>query len=297
MKTGNLEQPAATHSGYVEVDGGTLYFQRFGSGEPIVILHGGPGMEQGYLLPQMLELAGDREVIFYDQRGSGKSLDVEISPQYVTMEQFVKDLEQLRLGLGLKKFVLMGHSWGCKIAISYAAQHPEAVSSLILLNPGWVCDKGKEAFFKEFAKRSESIKDSLMPFFNYEDFEKLSDQEIRDSYKILLSVYFYDTKNLENLTLKMNKVSELRGFKCREMLNAKSINLFPELKSLRVPTLIVHANQDFVPKQTVEEIKEAIVDSQIVYLDQCGHFSHVERPKELFLVIREFLKSFSLSKT
>ena len=288
-RTENLEQPEVTQSGYVEVDGGTLYFQRFGSGEPIVVLHGGPGMDQGYLLPQMLELAKDHEVIFYDQRGSGKSLDTEISPQYINIERFTQDLEQLRLGLGLKKFALMGHSWGCKFAINYSAKHPDAVSSLILLNPGWACDKGKELFFKEFAKRIEPIKNALEPFFKYEDFEKLNDQEIRDLYKMLLSVYFYDTRNLEYLTLTINKISELRGLRCREILNSKSLNLFPTLNSLRVPTLIVHANQDFVPKQTVQEIKEAISDAQIVYLEQCGHFSHVERPKELFSAIREFL--------
>lgn len=279
----------STQSGYVEVDNGTLYFQRFGSGKPIIILHGGPGMDQGYLLPQMLELAKDHELIFYDQRGSGRSLDTEISPQYINMERFIKDLEQLRLGLGLKKFVLIGHSWGCKFAVNYSARYSDIISSLILLNPGWACDKGKEIFFKEFAKRSEPIKKSLEPFFKYEDFEKLNDQEIRDLYKILLSVYFYDTRNLECMTLKMNKISELPGFKCREILNSESINLFPALKSLKIPTLIVHANQDFVPKQTVQEIKEAISNAQIVYLEQCGHFSHVEKPKELFSAIREFL--------
>lgn len=285
------ESNAVMQSGYVKVDDGQLFFQKFGSGDPIVVLHGGPGMGQNYLLPQMLELAKDHELIFYDQRGSGKSLDTEISPQYINIERFTQDLEQLRLGLGLKKFTLIGHSWGCKFAINYSAKHPDTISSLILLNPGWACDKGKEIFFKEFAKKSEPIKNSLEPFFKYEDFEKLSDQEIHNAYKILLPVCFYGTKNLEYLTLKMNKISELHGFRCREILNSARTNLFPALQSLKAPTLIVHGNQDFVPKQTVQEIKDAIPDAQIVYLEQCGHFSHVERPKELFSAIRKFLAS------
>lgn len=48
-----------------------LFYQRFGKGEPIIVVHGGLGLDAGYLLPQMLELAKYYEVIFYDQRGSG----------------------------------------------------------------------------------------------------------------------------------------------------------------------------------------------------------------------------------
>ncbi len=287
----NQEHLKTTQSGYIQVDNGQLFFQRFGSGEPVVVLHGGPGMTQDYLLPQMLELAKDHEVIFYDQRGSGKSLDTEINPQYINIDRFTEDLEQLRLGLGLKKLVLIGHSWGCKFAINYSAKYPDTVSSLILLNPGWACNEGKEIYFNEFAKKSEPIKNSLEPFFKYEDFEKLNDQEIYDAYQMLHSVYFYDTKNLEHLTLKINKTSELHGFKCREMLNSQSINLFPELKSLKMPTLIVRGDQDITPEQTVQEIKEAIPNAQLIHLKNCGHFSHVEQPKELFSTIRQFLKA------
>lgn len=288
----NQEQPKMIQSGYVKVHDGQLFFQKFGSNKPkhsVIVLHGGPGLDKNYLLPQMLELAKDHEVIFYDQRGSGNSLDTEINPQYINLKRFAEDLEQLRLDFGLKQFVLVGHSWGCKLAMNYATKHQDAVSGLILLNPTSVDDNGKQIFYNELAKKISPIKHLLQPLFKYEDFEKLHDHEIHGLYKMLFSVYFFDSKNVEYLTLKMDKVSGLSGFKCREILNSESINLFPDLKLLKLPTLIVHGNQDSMTQQTILEIKEAIPNAQIVYLEQCGHFSYIEKPKELFSAIRQFL--------
>jgi pimeloyl-ACP methyl ester carboxylesterase len=69
-----------------------------------MILYGGPGaLDQTYLLPQMLKLAKNNEIIFYDQRGSGSSLDSKIDNNYISVEQFIKDLEELRGYLELEK--------------------------------------------------------------------------------------------------------------------------------------------------------------------------------------------------
>ena len=96
-------QIESKESGYVQVEQGKLYYQKFGSGMPIIVVHGGPGaLDQSYLLPQLLTLAKDHEVIFYDQRGSGKSLETKINPSLIT-DQFVKDLEALRAHFGLAK--------------------------------------------------------------------------------------------------------------------------------------------------------------------------------------------------
>lgn len=60
----NNQHLFSTKSGYISVESGKLFYQRFGKGDPIIVLHGGPGLDQSYLLPQMLELAQDYELIF-----------------------------------------------------------------------------------------------------------------------------------------------------------------------------------------------------------------------------------------
>lgn len=286
--------PQSNHSGYVQVDKGKLFYQRFGSGVPIVVLHGGPGLDQNYLLPQMLELAKDQEVIFYDQRGSGRSLETEINSSYINMDQFTKDLEALRSHLGLKKFILLGHSWGGLLAMNYSVTYPEHVSALILLNTVPADFKGQQAFIDEFVKRIEPIKHEIMPLFKYQEFEKLNASEISQLYRNLFSVYFYNPNNTAALTLNMSQVSARSGFKVMEEMSKTSwlrpnINLFPQLKNLNIPTLIIHGNEDIVPLWTAQEIKETIPHAQIDSLEQCGHFPYIEQPNQLFLLIREFL--------
>jgi proline iminopeptidase len=242
----------------------------------------------------MLELAKDHEVIFYDQRGSGKSLETEINPSYINIDQFTKDLEALRNHLGLRKFILLGHSWGGFLGMNYAVTYPEHISALILLNTAPADYKGHQAFVEEFIKRTQPIKDQIMPLFKYQDFEKLKSSEISELYRKLFSVYFYDPKDAAALTLNMSEASARSGFKVMEEMSKTSWlrpnnNLFPQLKRLNVPTLIVHGDEDIVPLWTAQEIKEAIPNAQIDSLEQCGHFVYIEKPEQFFLLLNSFL--------
>lgn len=89
--------------GFVAVDGDAqLFYRTAGTGSPIVVLHGGPGMSQDYLLPYMYQLAANNQVIFYDQRGGGRSTG-EVNASWMTTDQFIEDLEKLRQAFGFKK--------------------------------------------------------------------------------------------------------------------------------------------------------------------------------------------------
>lgn len=101
-----------TDSGYVTVWEDKLFYQKFGSGQPLLIIHGGPGLDHTYLLPQMLERAEDYELIFYDQRGCGASLNENFNSNYINIEQFLEDIECLRTEFGYKKMSVLGHSFG-----------------------------------------------------------------------------------------------------------------------------------------------------------------------------------------
>lgn len=183
------------------------YYKKFGSGSPVIVLHGGPGLDQEYLLPQMLELAKDHEVIFYDQRGSGQSLATKINPAYININQFVKDLDDLRVHMGVKKFTLVGHSWGGFLAMNYAIKYPQHLSNLILLNTLPADFKGQQAFANEFMKRTKPIANQISPLFDYKLFEKFKKAEISKLYRTLFSVYFYNPNEVEKLSLNMAEAS------------------------------------------------------------------------------------------
>ncbi|MEP6609385.1 MAG: alpha/beta fold hydrolase [Burkholderiaceae bacterium] len=115
-----------------------LYFREIGNGSPQVILHGGPDFNHNYLLPEMDRLSRVFRLIYYDQRGRGKSSHGVIAGD-VSIESEIDDLDRLRQHFGLESISLLGHSWGGLLAMEYATPHPDRVSHLVLLNTAPAC--------------------------------------------------------------------------------------------------------------------------------------------------------------
>jgi len=122
-------------SEYLAVDGAKLYLQIRGAERtaPVLLwLHGGPG---GAERPLFRYFNGDLEkrfvVVYWDQRGAGRSFDPKADPHRLTIAQHLADLDtvvdHLRQSLGQNKIVLMGHSWGAALGLLYTQAHPEKV--------------------------------------------------------------------------------------------------------------------------------------------------------------------------
>src|SRR6201993_929213 len=88
-----------TQEGYIDANGVMLYYVTLGRGEPLLILHGGPGASHDYFLPYLLPLARTHRLIFIDERGSGKSQQLQDTSRY-TIEAMAEDAEERRVGLG-----------------------------------------------------------------------------------------------------------------------------------------------------------------------------------------------------
>src|SRR5881227_3883726 len=103
----------------VELNGVRIYTRRVGDGPPVVVLHGGPGAHHDYLLPQYDRLALGRTLLYYDQRGGGRSPVPRDTP--VGWREHVADLEALRDRWGLERVTLLGYSWGGLLAVVSSA--------------------------------------------------------------------------------------------------------------------------------------------------------------------------------
>src|SRR5947209_15660282 len=123
----------ASRTGYLPVDRGALCYRAIGQGRPIIILHGGPDFDHTYLLPDMDRLADAFHLIYYDQRGRGRS-SAQVQPEDVSLESEIDDLDRLREYFQLGSVAVVGHSWGGLLAMAYAIRHPDRVSHLILMN-------------------------------------------------------------------------------------------------------------------------------------------------------------------
>jgi len=103
---------------------------------PLILLHGGPGMsETAFFRHFNAQLEKDFTVVYWDQRGSGKSFSRTIPRSSMTVEQFIADLDELVDAvcrrLGKKQVTLFGHSWGSALGVLYAARFPEKVAAYV----------------------------------------------------------------------------------------------------------------------------------------------------------------------
>src|SRR5687768_1220416 len=120
--------------GYVNAGSGVrLFYRLVGTGtEPVVLIHGGPGLTSDYLADDLMPMARDHSLLIYDQRGIGRSTLVSDSAS-LAANRYVDDLEAIRKHLGLEQLTLLGHSWGAAPATLYAMQYPERVRRMILV--------------------------------------------------------------------------------------------------------------------------------------------------------------------
>ena len=132
-----------------------VWTKRIGSGEvKVLLLHGGPGFPHDYLeaMESFLPQAGT-EMYYYDQLGVGNS-DVPDDTALWTLPRYVEEVEEVRRGLGLDRFVLYGHSWGGILAMEYALNYQQHLRGLVISN----MTAGTQAYLK----RTAALKTQLL---------------------------------------------------------------------------------------------------------------------------------------
>lgn len=118
--------------GFLEgADGARLYYRVVGSGgEPIVVVHGGPGAGIDSFLPSVKPLAETFELILYDQRGGGRS-ELPIDTEKLDAEYFVEDLEAVRRHFGLESMKVIAQSFGAILVARYAQEYPQRLERVV----------------------------------------------------------------------------------------------------------------------------------------------------------------------
>src|SRR5262245_56642868 len=115
----------------VKIGGVRFFYQPAGraDGYPLVVLHGGPGLDHTEMHPWLDPLGDEFRLIYLDQRGQGRS--ERVSPATVTVPQLAADITHLAQALGLDRYALMGHSYGAFVALAHAVEHGSASHYII----------------------------------------------------------------------------------------------------------------------------------------------------------------------
>lgn len=285
---------APVKQGYVMMQDGKLFYQIVGKGDPVIVLHGGPGLDQGYLLPHMATLAKKHQVVFYDQRGSGRSTFAHIDEQHITTDQFVEDLESLRKALGFAKVTLVGHSWGGFLAMKYAIKYAANLNKLVIMSSLPITSSGFHDLIEAVEERVKPSAAEIEKILDSDEFEEGDPDIVSRYYSIYFKHYMYNPNDFTKINMQLEPQGVASGVVVSEILEeeifTKYVDLTSSLKKLKIPTLIIQGEQDVVPMHTAKEISKAIKGSKLVVLKQCGHAPFIEKPQEWLEAVEGFLK-------
>jgi proline iminopeptidase len=289
----------APRDGYLPVDDAELYWREIGRGQPVVILHGGPDFDHSYLLPDMDRLSDSCRLIYYDQRGRGRSAR-NVQPDAVDIQSEMDDLERLRDHFHLESVALLGHSWGGLLALEYAVRHPNRVSHLILMNTAPASHDDYVLFRRDRRSRAAGDLDRMEALSASAKYQAGDPDTVAAYYRIHFSTALRRPEHVDHMVERLRSsftrdgILKARAIEERLMTEtwlSGSYDLLPELERLSVPTLVIHGDHDFIPVECALRIARAIPGARFVLLSDCGHFSYLECPDDVRREIDAFLHS------
>lgn len=266
-----------------------LYIREVGHGPPIIVIHGGPDFDHTYLLPEMDALADSFRLIYYDQRGRGASAR-GVAPEDVTMDSEMADLDAVREHLGIQSVTLLGHSFGTVLALEYAIRHPQRVSRLILMNPAPASHADFLLLKSERARRWPDDVAQLTVLRATDGYQKADPDAVAAYYRVHFKAALRRPEDVEKVVAKLRATFTPEGvLKARKIETRiyedtwfrEDYDLLPKLGSLRIPTLVLGGDHEFIPEECAAHIAQAIPGARRVTFKDCGHFSYLECPADV----------------
>jgi proline iminopeptidase len=276
------------HEATVELDGVHLYTRRVGNGPAVVVLHGGPGAHHDYLLPQYDRLARRRTLLYYDQRGGGRSPVTRETP--VGWREHVADLEGLRELWGVDRLTLLGYSWGGLLAVLYALTHPDRVARLALVSAAPLTAAWRDEFERRLAARmaqpwlARARAELTASGLSRTDPEKYR----RTAFALGVAGYFRDPSQARLLTpfrITARTQQEVWASLGPYDLRAQVGKVFPNGTAPRA--LLVHGVYDPMPLESARETA-GLLGTGVIEL-ATGHAPHVEAPGQFERALEGFL--------
>ena len=285
--------------GYVATSDGTrLYYRLEGSGpDTIVAVHGGPGVDLESIRADFLPLAARHTVIFYDQRGAGRS-DLPADRTLLTADKQVSDLEDVRRHFGLEKMTLVAHSYGPLLAASYALAHPGHVQAMVFFGP--VPPYQGDLWKRVDAAMAKGLTPAMTA--KMEDAERrLQDpaadakEACRDYWAVALRPRLADPDRSLPLLKSDLCASDPKGIRygltttnAAVMESYGKWDLRDRLRALQTPVLVVHGEEEAIPMDMVQAWTASLPHARLFKVPGAAHFAYAERPELVWPEVEKF---------
>jgi proline iminopeptidase len=241
-----------------------LFYEIHGQGTPIVVLHGGLGLDHQYLRPALDSWGDFARLVYLDHRGNGQS-DTPGDWEEITFEAMTNDIESLRSALGIDDVILYGHSYGGFIALDYALRHPERLRGLVL---------GSTAPHLRSEPRIPPDADpgAVAAFGEILSGPMGSDDQWADTWRRALPLYWpkMDAALAADIHDRTHYSAAAWNRSAQLLADYDMSDALPQIQT---PTLLLSGDQDFLTgPASHEELRAGLPNSELVVFEGAGHF-------------------------
>jgi proline-specific peptidase len=268
-------------------DGYNINVEEVGSGFPLIVLHGGPGLDHSMFRPYIDSLGDEFRLLYVDERGQGRSERVD--PTTLSLEVFAHDVDLLAEALELDGFALLGHSFGAIIA-TYHATEPGTAAAYVISGGGdasEALDADVEASLEALGNGRETIAASWEAEKTVE-----TDEQLKKLLRDQMPFHFHGEPPPGYAEETVGSPEVLRYF---ANIGYGAFDYRPKLSSVRKPTLIVVGEHDrTTTPRAARVLHEGIPNSELVVIPDAGHMSFVEKSEPYLTAVRRFLSGVAI---
>ncbi len=268
---------------FAKVNGTELFYTVHGEGRPMLVMHGGLGVDHTVFRP-WLDPLGDRfQLIFYDHRGNGRS-ERPASLAGVDHGTWAADADALRDHLGHDRIFILGNSYGGVLGQEYALRFGDRLDGLVLVSslPAW--DWGDVVLANVRARGTPEQIDFVV---NQAGEPVAGDAELRKIFQLLFPLYFksYDPRLGAEIDARISYSAAgfNRGFvECLPQLDVLS-----RLHEIVAPTLVIGGRHDWITPiaESADRLHARIPNSEQVVFEHSGHFPFIEEQERFLSVV------------
>lgn len=268
----------ATWTSFATSDAGpTIAGRRAGSGPPVLLLHGGPGLSFEYLRDLAEELARENEIAWYQQRGLPPSA---VHGPY-TVEADVADAGRVLDALGWDRAFIVGHSWGGHLALHIAVDLPERVLGVLAVDTlGAVGDGRWPEFDEEINRRTpESVRARARELDELTTAGGADDDLALEQMRLVWPAYFAapgTAPPMPALSMSSDRTAQMYP-----LIVGGIAGLEARLPEIRVPVGFVHGERSPMPVEASSDTAERIPGAWVDVVEGAGHFIWFEAPGAL----------------
>jgi pimeloyl-ACP methyl ester carboxylesterase len=263
-------------------DGPRIAGRRAGSGPPVLLLHGGPGLGFDYLRDLADELAQENDVAWYQQRG----LEPSASEGPYTVATDVEDARRVLDALGWQRAYVVGHSWGGHLAIHVAEAMPDRLLGVLAVDPLGVVGDGRWPEFDEemFRRTPQAVRARAREIDELATAGAADDELALEGMRLVWPAYFADPERAP--AMPELRIASERSAEMVPSILAELPALEAGLPRIRVPVGFVHGSRSPMPLGASTDAAERIPGAWVEVVEGAGHFIWVEAPGAVRVSLR-----------